>query len=202
MTIPGGTSRMLTNLPDAFEKSDPDGVTTICTTVRVSTLLPDAGAVYTRVARPLPSVTRLRADRLPKSTSVPLRRISARIDILRFGWPFESNAWMVTFDCEAPSSCSVSGEALICTEVPSVEGPVSDGVSCLLSVQPLRSTSAATNLAYLFTVAIGFNAGSPALVGQSVTRIHSGAPAAYLSAKFQNVTSMLPVALTPRPVWS
>ena len=83
--MPTGTSRMLTLLAVAFAKSDPAGVTTICTVVKLSTFVADAGAVYTTVARPFASVTMFRADSVPKSTSVPLSRISALSDTLRSG---------------------------------------------------------------------------------------------------------------------
>src|SRR4029079_4305718 len=105
------------------------GRTTICTSVAGA---PNTagGAVNTSDARPVASVTRLRADQHPKSVVTPPTAVSARRDRFRIGWPLLSRAVIDTNDCDAPSCVNTSGDTLMSIAVPSSDGPVRDGVSC------------------------------------------------------------------------
>ena len=60
--------------------------------------------------------------------------IAVTSERFRSGWPLLSRAVIVTSDCEAPSWVSTSGLTVTVIDVPSSEGPVSDGVSVLWTV--------------------------------------------------------------------
>src|SRR3954468_6119722 len=145
--VPLGTTRIVAVRAVLLAKSLPLGVTTTCTSVAGTPVPAAAGAVKTTVARPLASVTTLRADSDPKSTSTPPTARSTRSDWLRSGEPFWSRAVMVTSDCDAPSCVTTSGLSVIEMAVDSSDGPVSGGVGVSFVVQAPRNSSAAPQAA-------------------------------------------------------
>src|SRR6185295_12277046 len=88
--VPPGTTWIVAKRGVALAKSVPSGVITTCTSVVGATPAGAGGAVKVNEARPFASVTRLRADSVPKSTPTPATASSARSDRLRSGWPLLS----------------------------------------------------------------------------------------------------------------
>ena len=103
----------------------PTGVARIVTEVSEKLAPPEGGggAVKMVVARPFESVTRLRAEMVPKSCATPptaMSRWSAKPEIV---WPSALRAVTTTVDCEEPSRLIVSGVAVTLIVVAYPDGP-------------------------------------------------------------------------------
>jgi hypothetical protein len=86
-----------------------------------------AAAVQTAVARPVDPLTTLRADNVPKSTTVPATSMSSRMGTPREGEPVASNTLTVIADCDWPSWVRRSGFDVMLIDWAKSDGPVSSG---------------------------------------------------------------------------
>src|SRR5438477_7743242 len=115
---PSGTRRISAENALAACASVPTGIARTVTMLEVAPLEVGGagGAVYTTVARPSAPVTMVRADRVPKSTTVPSTTMSMRIATPAAAWPVEPTTRTATDDCDCPSRVMLSGVALTVTD--------------------------------------------------------------------------------------